>query len=187
MRMNATPDGPRWSAMARFLHWLVAVLIFTQFALGWLAATWRLSPAKLDLFVWHKSNGMLILVLVALRLVWRLIAPAPPLPAATPTWERAAAHASHALLYLVMLGMPLSGWIINSAAAIPFKIFWRIPLPAIVAADPRGAAVASRVHFSLGLLLAALLVVHIAAALWHHFIQRDNVLIRMLPARRLSK
>lgn len=178
----AIPE-PSWSSIAKFLHWLVALLIFTQFALGWLAVTWRMSPAKLDLFIWHKSTGMLILVLVVLRLVWRGVAPAPPLPAPMPRWERAVAHASHALLYLVMLGMPLTGWIVSSASGVPFKMFRRIPLPPIVGADKHIADLASLAHFSLGVLLAALLVVHIAAALRHHFIQRDNVLLRMLPAR----
>ena len=185
--MKASDIEPSWNGVVKFLHWLVALLIFTQFALGWLAATWRLSPTKLDLFVWHKSIGMVVLALVVLRLVWRLATPAPPLPAAMPAWQRAAARTSHVLLYIVMLGMPLTGWVINSASGVPFKIFWRIPLPSITAADKHVADIASLVHFSLGVLLALLLLVHIGAALRHHFIQRDNVLIRMLPARTLSK
>src|SRR5437868_11460438 len=104
--MKTSDIEPSWNGVVKFLHWLIALLIFTQFALGWLAATWRLSPTKLDLFVWHKSIGMLVLTLVVLRLVWRLATPAPPLPAGMPAWERAAAHTSHGLLYLVMLGMP---------------------------------------------------------------------------------
>jgi cytochrome b561 len=178
---------PSWSGVAKFLHWLVALLIFAQFALGWLASTWHMSPTKLDLFVWHKSNGMLILMLVVLRLLWRAIAPGPPLPVGMPPWERAAAHASHALLYLVMLGMPLSGWVVNSASGVPFKIFRLIPLPSITAPDRHVTELASRVHFSLGLLLALLLLLHIAAALRHHFVQHDNVLRRMLPQRTLPK
>lgn len=185
--MKTPSIEPSWNGVVKFLHWLVALLVFTQFALGWLAATWRLSPTKLDLFVWHKSIGMLVLVLVLLRLVWRLATPTPPLPAGMPAWERAAAHGSHVLLYVVMLGMPLSGWVVNSASGVPFKVFWRLPLPPITAVDRHVAEVASLVHFSLGLLLAAILLVHIGAALRHHFIQRDNVLTRMLPARTLSK
>jgi cytochrome b561 len=131
--------------------------------------------------------GMLVLTLVVLRLVWRLATPAPPLPATMPAWERIAARVSHALLYLVMLGMPLSGWVISSASGVPFKIFRRIALPPITAADKHVAELAALVHFSLGVLLAAILIVHIGAALRHHFIQRDNVLIRMLPTRTLSK
>jgi len=185
--MKTSNTEPSWNGVMKFLHWLGALLIFTQFALGWLAAIWRLSPTKLDLFVWHKSIGMLVLVLVALRLVWRLGTPAPPLPAGRPGWERTAARTSHVLLYVVMLGMPLTGWLINSAAGVPFKIFWRIPLPSIAAPDKQVADAASLVHFSLGVLLALLLLVHIGAALRHHFILRDGVLIRMLPTRVLPK
>lgn len=172
-----------WGAPSKFFHWFVAALIFAQFALGWLAAGWRLSPAKLNLFVWHKSIGMVILALVLLRLMWRLANPSPTLPEDTPAWERFAAHMSHALLYVLMIGMPLSGWIINSAAGIPFSIFWTVPLPAVVAPDKHTAALATLVHFSLFLVFAVLLVVHIGAALWHHFIKRDRVLIRMLPSK----
>lgn len=176
-----------WGAAAKFLHWLVAALIFTQFALGWLAVGWRLSPTKLDLFAWHKSTGMLILALVLVRLLWRLASPTPALPAEVPPWERTAARASHALLYLAMIGMPLSGWIISSASGVPFRILWRIPLPAIVAPDKHVADLAALAHFSLWTVLVALLVLHIGAALRHHFVKRNNVLIRMLPSKGMPK
>lgn len=169
-----------WGAIARFLHWLVAALVFAQIPLGWAAETWRLSPMKLDLFVWHKSAGMLILVITILRLGWRLANPTPELPRGTMPLERWAARASHLLLYLVLLAMPVSGWIINSAANVPFRIFWLVPLPAIVAPDKRLADAAGVVHFWLFLALAILLVVHIAAALRHHFVKRTDVLARML-------
>jgi len=172
-----------WSPAAKSFHWSVAALILLQFVLGWLAASWRLSPTKLDLFVWHKSVGMLILALVVLRLLNRLATRAPALPPGMPAWERAAAHASHALLYGLMLALPLSGWIVSAAAGVPFRIFWRLPLPAIVAPDRHTAELAAAVHLALGIALVALLVLHIAAALRHHFAKRDDVLTRMLPAR----
>lgn len=163
------------------MHWFVAALIFTQFALGWTAALWRLSPVKLNLFVWHKSTGMLILALVLLRLLWRLAHPTPELPADMPAWERAAARASHALLYALMIAMPVSGWIINSAAGVPFSIFRLIPLPALVAPDKHTAELAALAHLSLFVVLAALVAVHAAAALRHHFVKRNKVLAGMLP------
>lgn len=181
--MSAGPGPGSWNPVAKFLHWFIALLIFAQFALGWLATSWRLSPTKLDLFVWHKSTGMLILMLVLVRVAWRLSHRAPALPVDMPRWERASAHASHGLLYVLMLAMPLAGWVISSAAGVPFRIYWRIPLPAIVATDKHVADLASAVHFSLGILLIALLVLHVGAALRHHFIKRDDVLARMLPAR----
>jgi cytochrome b561 len=184
--MSANPGPASWNAVAKFLHWLIALLIFTQFALGWLATGWHLSPTKLELFVWHKSTGILILLLVLVRVAWRLSHPAPALPLDMPRWERAAAHVSHALLYAVMIAMPLVGWVISSAAGVPFSVYWRIPLPAIVAADKHIADLASVAHFSLGILLIALLVLHIGAALRHHFVKRDDVLARMLPMRNSS-
>ncbi|MDM0048185.1 cytochrome b [Variovorax sp. J22R115] len=176
-----------WSASIRLFHWLIAVLIFIQFAMGWLAVGWRLSPTKINLFVWHKSIGMLILALVIARLLNRLARPTPPLPADTPAWERAAARWSHALLYVLMIAMPLTGWVINSAAGIPFRIFWQLPLPALIAPDKHTAEVVALVHFALGIALVALLMLHIGAALRHHFVKRNNVLRRMLPSRRLVK
>lgn len=180
------PVGGQWSAIAKFLHWMVAALIALQFVLGWMAATWRLSPTKLELFVWHKSTGMLVLLLVLVRLAWRLTHRAPELPAGMPRWERVAAAASHVLLYAAMLALPLSGWVINSAAGVPFRIYWRIPLPAIVAADKHVADIAAVVHFAIGMALALLLVVHVGAALRHHFVKRDDVLARMLPGKKTA-
>src|SRR4051794_31420408 len=109
-----------WGTPAKVLHWGIALLIFAQFALGWLAVTWRLSPTKLQLYIWHKSFGVLILTLVAVRLFWRLLNPAPRLPLETSRVEHFAARASHVLLYALMLAIPLSGWVINSAGGIPF-------------------------------------------------------------------
>jgi cytochrome b561 len=182
---QAAPPPATWNGGVKFFHWVIALLILVQFALGWLAASWRLSPAKLDLFVWHKSIGVLVLALVLLRLAWRLAAPAAPaLPAHMPAWERTAARASHVLLYGLMLALPLSGWVIQSTSGMPFRIFRQWPLPAIAAADKAASDLAAMVHFSLGMALAALLAVHVGAALRHHFVQRDEVLKRMLPAWR---
>jgi cytochrome b561 len=183
-RLTESNTDSSWGAPARFLHWLVAALIFIQFALGWLAVGWRLSPMKLNLFVWHKSTGVVILAIVLLRLLWRLANPTPALPAETPAWERAAAHVSHGLLYVMMIAMPLTGWIVQSAAGVPFRIFWRIPLPALVSPDKHTAELAALAHFSLGIAFSALLVLHIGAALRHHFVKRNNVLTRMLPVKR---
>jgi len=88
------------------------------------------------------------------------------------------------LLYVLMIALPLSGWVINSASGIPFRVFWWFPLPAIVAPDKALAEAAKQVHFALFVALAALLVVHIAAALRHHFAKRTDVLVRMLPMGR---
>jgi len=170
-----------WGAPAKLFHWVMAALILAQIALGVMAASWRVSPAKLELFFWHKSNGMLILALVALRLLWRLANSAPALPSGMAAWECTAARLSHLLLYALMIALPLTGWIVNSASNIPFRIFWLIPLPAIVAPDEATAGLAALVHGGLAALLALVLIAHTSAALRHHFVKRNTVLTRMLP------
>jgi len=171
-----------WGVPAKFFHWTVALLILVQIGLGFAAALWRLSPLKLELFVWHKSTGVLILVLMLARLAWRLANRSPALPPQTAAWERNAAHASHALLYALALALPLSGWVINSAAGVPFSVFWLVPLPSIVAPDEHLEEIAKLAHFSLLVALCLVLAVHIGAALRHHLVRRDDVLRRMLPA-----
>jgi cytochrome b561 len=170
-----------WGSLAKSFHWIVAALIFTQFALGWIAHEWPRSPTKLDLFVWHKSIGILVLLLAVLRLCWRAIDARPPLPQAMGRAERIAAWISHALLYVLMLALPLSGWIINSAANFPLKLFWLVPLPPITAPGKQLQELAEDVHLVLFWLLAGVVLVHVAAALRHHFSQHDPVLRRMLP------
>jgi cytochrome b561 len=176
-----------WGPIAKLFHWAIALLIFTQFALGWIAESYRLSPTKIQLFVWHKSIGILVLLLVVLRLVWRFVNPSPALPTNTPKSEALAARTSHALLYALMLAMPLSGWIINSAANIPLRVFWWWPLPAIVAPDKALEEIAKAVHLTLFVTLAVVVAVHIAAALRHHFVKRNDVLVRMLPQWRWNR
>jgi cytochrome b561 len=179
-----TPQGPvdeHWPAPVKALHWLVAVLIAIQVVLGFAAVAWRLSPAKLDLFVWHKSLGMLILLLVAVRVAVRAALRAPALPEAMPRWERHAARASHALLYALIVALPLSGWLVNSAANVPVRLFWLVPLPAIAAPSKALEAIAARTHLVLLLVLMGLLALHVAAALHHHRVLHDDVLRRMLP------
>lgn len=172
----------RWGGAVRFFHWTVAALVLVQLPLGWAAVAWRMSPLKLDLFVWHKSIGLVVLVTMVMRLLWRIVDARRP-PPRGPAWSRRAASTVHAALYGVLFALPLSGWIINSAANVPFRIFRVVPLPAIVAPDKALADAASRAHLLLLVVLVALLAVHVGAALWHQRVRRDDVLARMLPTR----
>ena len=172
-----------WGAPAKALHWIIAVLVLIQVVLGFMAVTWPLSPAKLDLFVLHKSTGMLVLALVLIRLAWRAANIIPLAASGSLALEQSAAKLCHFLLYLVLMFMPISGWIINSAAGIPLRLFWQFPLPAIIAPDKAVADAAERAHLALFVLLVVLLVIHVGAALLHHFSRRDAILTRMLPGR----
>jgi cytochrome b561 len=126
---------------------------------------------------------MAILALLALRLAWRLAGAVPALPADLPAWERTAAHVGHALLYVLLVALPVTGWIVNSAANIPVRIFGLVPLPAIVEANQPLADLFARVHLGLVVVFALLLAGHVGAALRHHWVRRDAVLVRMLPGR----
>ena len=153
-----------WGAPAKFLHWTVALLILVQIGLGFAATLWRLSPLKLELFVWHKSTGMLILVLMLARLAWRLATAARRSRRRRPPGSARGAREPRAL-YVLAIALPLSGWVINSAAGVPFSVFWLVPLPSIVAPDERLEELAKLVHFSLLVALCLVLAVHIGAAL----------------------
>jgi cytochrome b561 len=169
--------------MAMSLHWVMALLVFGLFALGWVAVSLPLSPLKLTMFHWHKSLGLLALVLVVVRILWRLFDRPPGPVAGLEGWERAAARAAHLLLYVLMVAMPLSGWLINSAANFPFKPFGLFPLPDLVAPDKALQEDLQTLHLTGFWLLAALLMLHLGAALRHHFVKRNLVLRRMLPGR----
>jgi len=175
-----------WGTVARLFHWLMAALIAVQIALGWIAVGWRLSPLKLDLFVWHKSLGVLIFVLVLARLLWRLGNPAPASLPELAAWERNAARVVHGLLYVLMLALPLSGWVISSASNIPFEVLWLFPLPALVAPDEQIAERAAQVHMGLVWMLSLLLILHIGAALRHHYVKRNGVLSGMLTGKEMQ-
>lgn len=170
-----------WDAIARLFHWSTAALIIVMMVLGWLAVTAPMSPWKIQLFNWHKSLGLFVLTWVALRLAWRLTHPAPPPPETMSSPERWAARLTHGGLYLLLLAMPLSGWIINSAADFPLKWFGLFRVPQLVAPDKSLQDAAEAVHYAIFWLIAVLVVIHAAAALFHHFVRRDNVLRRMLP------
>lgn len=172
-----------WGAVAKLLHWFMALLLLMQLVLGVLAVVWPLSPAKLNLFIWHKSLGLALLLLVSIRLLWRWSNPVPGLPPAIPNWQRQASRVSHLLLYFCLIALPLTGWVMNSASNIPLKVFWLFRLPDITAPDKAMAQMMKDVHLGLVVLFVLLLAVHVLAALHHHFVRRDEVLARMLPGR----
>jgi cytochrome b561 len=174
---------PRYTRTAITLHWLVALAIFGSFALGLYMHDLPLSPTKLQLYSWHKWAGVTIFALVLVRLGWRLGHPAPPLPAGMPLLQRRLATAMHWLLYALMLVIPISGWLMSSAKGVQTVWFGVLPLPDLLAKDkPLGEALAM-VHKTLDFTLLGMVVLHSLAALKHHFVDHDDVLTRMLPAR----
>ena len=175
---------PRYTAPARALHWLMALLIVGLLALGFYMHDLPLSPQKLQLYSWHKWAGVSAFLLLLARLAWRLTHRPPELPSDMPPAMRFAAHAGHLLLYGLMLGIPLSGWLMSSAKGFQTVWFGVVPIPDLVGKDRALGELLTTVHMSLNLLLVAALTGHVAAALKHHFIDKDDILHRMLPAPR---
>ncbi|MFZ3018566.1 MAG: cytochrome b [Gallionella sp.] len=163
------------------LHWLIALLIFVAFPLGVYMHDLPLSPDKLKLYSYHKWMGITLLMLVAIRLSWRATHRPPQLPATMPTWEKLAAQSVHVLLYVLLFAIPLSGWLMSSAKGFQTVWFGVLPLPDLVGKDKELGKLLEEVHEALNFLLLGLVVAHIAGALKHHFIERDDILARMLP------
>ncbi len=169
------------------LHWIMALLILATLPLGLIMTEMPLSPQKLQYYSWHKWLGVTVFGLAVLRLTWRATHPAPPLPASVPAWQRQAAHALHWALYALMLAIPLAGWLMSSAKGVQTVYLGVLPIPDLLSKDEALGEVLAAVHAWLAYVLIALLVVHVAAALKHHFIDRDDVLRRMLPRTRSGK
>ena len=181
-----SPASPsRYTGVAIALHWIVALLIIGGFSLGLTMADMRVSPTKLQYFSWHKWIGITVFLLALARLLWRLRSPDPALPDSMPRWQRVVAKMSHVLLYVLMLVIPISGWLFSSADGVPVVYLGHIPLPDLVAPDKAFAKTLKGIHHDLNWILLAAVIGHVVAALEHHFIARDDILRRMLP--RLSR
>jgi cytochrome b561 len=179
----AYDDVERYGATAIALHWLTALLIVCGFTLGLSMVDLPLSRRKLEWYAWHKWIGVTVFLLTCARLAWRWGHPPPLLPP-MPEWQARAAKVSHVALYLLLIIIPLSGWIYSSSTGIQVVYLGLFPLPDLVAKDRDLAHVLRLVHVSLNFTLLAVVCVHAAAALKHHFHDRDTVLSRMLPGSR---
>jgi cytochrome b561 len=168
----------RYGTTAIALHWILALAIGANFALGVYMHELPVSPSRLKLYNYHKWAGITILALSALRLLWRL-GHRPPADLPMPAWQAKAAHAAHALLYVLFFAVPLSGWAYSSAAGFPVVLFTVLPLPDFVPQDKALADTLKGLHKLLTLLLAAVVVGHVAAALKHHWFDRDTTMARM--------
>ncbi len=169
----------RYSTPAIVLHWLAALLIFVAFPLGVYMHELPLSPGKLKLYSYHKWIGITLLMLAALRVTWRLTHTPPPLPADMAAWQRRASAIVHGLLYVLMIAIPLSGWLMSSAKGFQTVWFGVLPLPDLVEKNRELGDLLAGVHQALNFTLLALVIMHVGAALQHHFIERRPFLQRM--------
>ena len=181
MQLTNNEDG--WGAIAQLLHWTIAVLVIGLALVGLLMQELPNTPLKVQVYALHKSFGLTVLALAMLRLLWRLDNRRPPHPPTMPRWERRFAGLTHGLLYLLLLWMPLSGWLYNSASNFPLRWFGLFSVPALSGRDAELKELAESLHEYGFYLLALLFTLHVAAALKHHFIDRDRTLTMMLPRR----
>lgn len=182
--MAIRSEAQRWGLGARTLHWLMALLIIGLGLVGLYMTDLPNSAQKVRIYALHKSVGLTVLALLLLRLAWRLADRRPDeLP--MPHWQALAARAVHVLLYLLMLVLPLSGWLYNSASGYALQWFGLFNLPSLSGgADAALKATAHAVHEYGFYVLVLALLAHAGAALKHHFVDRDDTLIRMLPLLR---
>lgn len=179
MQMGTGETAERYSDIAIALHWLTALLIVTGFTLGLSMVDLPISRQKLQWYAWHKWIGITVFLLTCVRLAWRIGHTVPP-PPPMPRWQIRAARISHRLLYALLLVIPLSGWVYSSSTGVQVVYLGLIPLPDLVPKDRELAVVLRIVHVTLNFTLLALVCMHTAAALKHHFADRDTVLTRML-------
>ena len=179
-----------YTPVAKGFHWLIALLIFIQFPLGWLMDRFS-GIQKFQAYNWHKSNGITVLAVMMLRFLWRLFNPAPALPSSMPKLERTAAHLAHLGLYLTIFLMTLTGWAMISVSDKPSILFQYTRFPALPWLSDLPAAQKKdyldffeKAHWFLGYALLVLLTAHIAAVARHAFLLKDGIASRMLPRLR---
>jgi len=168
-----------YSLPARLGHWVVALLIIVAFFAGLTMVRVGQGSLQDRLFDWHRSLGVLILALATARLIWRIYRPAPPLPAGIPRWIETASRASHWLLYALILGLPLLGWLGSSAFGAPVRVFGLFDLPPLVRPNRPLADVILAIHKYGAFSLGGLVVLHVGAAFYHLLVRRDGVFQRM--------
>jgi cytochrome b561 len=171
----------RWGSLTQTLHWLIVLLIALQVTLALIAESLPLGEKKLVTFAYHKSVGLTILALAIIRLTWRWLNPTPELPGTLKPHERALARFTHVALYVLLFAMPLSGWTMSSARGFPVSWFGFFQLPDLVPKSKPLYAALLGTHATLACALGVVVALHIAGALKHHFVLKDDVLRRMLP------
>lgn len=190
--MSLPPEQKRYNVGARWFHWITTLLIFVIVPLGWIFAEFKTMKGDKNVFEapipgspadyasLHKTLGLIVLAIVAARIVYRIFNRPPPLPGTIAAAEKGLAHATHWLLYLVLLVMPISGYIMSSAGDHPISIFWLFDFPKLPISKDQGK-VAHNIHIYAQFAVYALVILHLAGVSVSLFLRRDNILGRMLP------
>jgi cytochrome b561 len=179
MQLRNTLTG--WGTLSKTFHWVIVALIIVQYTLAEIAEDLPLGMEKFRILALHKSFGITILGLAVLRLLWRWTNPTPELPNTLKPYEKFLARLTHFALYVLLFAQPITGWMLSSASNFPVSYFGWFPLPNLVAPDKELQHLLHEVHENLFRAIVVLAILHIAAALKHHFWFKDDVLKRMLP------
>jgi cytochrome b561 len=175
-------DREHWGSLAKAFHWTIVVLLLVQGTIGLVMVQLPKRPSVIPVFDFHKSLGLSILALAVLRLAWRAFDARPDFPATMPPRQALAARTGHALLYLLLFAVPLTGWWFDSVAALrPLHWFGLVEVPHLTGPDPDLKHLAAETHEILFWMLIAVAAGHAAIALLHQFVTRDGVLARMWP------
>ena len=181
--MRLRNDQDHYGPIAQFLHWATVALLIALFALGWYMTELPIGPEKIELYNLHKSIGVTVLLLAGLRVIWRLITPPPPLPAAMPGWERSVARANHILLYALLFAQPLVGLLHSWSANFTVVVFGAVSLPSLTPPAKGLVEILSTLHWAISYAILVLVALHVLAVVKHQVVDKDRMLSRMLPRR----
>lgn len=180
--MSIRNSRARWGTVSQLLHWLFVALLIVQVALGLIDRALPLGPARATAINNHKALGITILGLAVIRLLWRWANPVPDLPFSLKSKEHALARFTHAMLYVLLFAMPLTGWLLASAHAYKITWFNLFPIPWLVGKNLPLFKIMDELHEALAILLGLIVALHVTAALRHHFVLKDDTLQRMFPS-----
>lgn len=174
-------SSTEWGIVSQSVHWLTVVMVLAAVMIALVMVELPLGVRKLELYALHKSIGVLILALTAVRLTWRVSGPRPTVLGPSRPYERILAHLVHAAFYIVLIALPLSGWLMSSAANFSVSVFGLFTLPDLVAPDKELEETLEDLHGWLAWSLGGLFVLHVAGAVKHHFVLGNDTLRRMVP------
>lgn len=177
--MSVWNTRERFGSIAIFFHWVMAILILGMIGFGWYIANVADKTQRMTFIGWHKEFGVLVLMLALLRLIWRMVNVTPELSDSIPYVQRIAARSVHVVFYVLMIAIPLVGWLMSSAAGYPVSFFGLFTLPSLLSANKEWAELFETIHGWLAYTLLVLIGLHVAAALKHHFIDKNDILRRM--------
>lgn len=184
--MHLKNSNKQYGVVMILAHWIGAAIIVFMLVLGLVMTAMPdvgFSTTKIKLILLHKAIGVIALCFVALRLLWRLLNKTPALPSTMPSWQQALAQVNIIILYGLMFGLPITGWVVSSASGMPISFFGLFTLPDIVQQNQFLALAFMKIHAILAYSLIAVIALHILAALYHHFVLKDGVFLRIIKIR----